>query len=115
MGQLATTMNQLQSTSSGHLSQTIANPKGNMSIISLRSPKLKQVNAESKSEADSIVQQLARAIPLPSPTRTVLAKKSKLDEELLQTFRKVEIDILLIEAIKQIPKYAKFLKELCIH
>ncbi|RDX84245.1 hypothetical protein CR513_34737, partial [Mucuna pruriens] len=73
MGQLATTMNPLQSTGSRHLpSQTITNPKGNV-------------------------------------------KKFELDEELLQTFRKVEINIPLLEAIKQIPKYAKFLKELCTH
>ncbi|RDY00128.1 hypothetical protein CR513_16726, partial [Mucuna pruriens] len=30
-------------------------------------------------------------------------------------FRKVEINIPLLDAIKQIPKYAKFLKELCVH
>ncbi|RDY06307.1 hypothetical protein CR513_09725, partial [Mucuna pruriens] len=30
-------------------------------------------------------------------------------------FRKVEINIPLLDAIKQIPKYAKFFKELCIH
>ncbi|RDX74946.1 hypothetical protein CR513_45223, partial [Mucuna pruriens] len=30
-------------------------------------------------------------------------------------FRKVEINIPLLDAIKKIPKYAKFLKELCIH
>ncbi|RDX92306.1 hypothetical protein CR513_25582, partial [Mucuna pruriens] len=30
-------------------------------------------------------------------------------------FRKVEINIPLLDAIKQVPKYAKFLKELCIH
>ncbi|RDY04073.1 hypothetical protein CR513_12252, partial [Mucuna pruriens] len=33
----------------------------------------------------------------------------------LQTFRKVEINVPLLEAIMQIPKYTKFLKELCIH
>ncbi|RDX71232.1 hypothetical protein CR513_49447, partial [Mucuna pruriens] len=30
-------------------------------------------------------------------------------------FHKVEINIPLLDAIKQIPKYAKFLKELCVH
>ncbi|RDX74480.1 hypothetical protein CR513_45762, partial [Mucuna pruriens] len=30
-------------------------------------------------------------------------------------FRKVEIIIPLLDAIKQVPKYAKFLKELCIY
>ncbi|RDY01804.1 hypothetical protein CR513_14821, partial [Mucuna pruriens] len=30
-------------------------------------------------------------------------------------FRKVEINIPLLDAIKQIPKYTKFHKELCMH
>ncbi|RDX84522.1 Retrovirus-related Pol polyprotein, partial [Mucuna pruriens] len=30
-------------------------------------------------------------------------------------FRKVEINIPLLDAIKQVPKYTKFLKELCVH
>ncbi|RDX63347.1 hypothetical protein CR513_58236, partial [Mucuna pruriens] len=30
-------------------------------------------------------------------------------------FRKVEINIPLLDAIKKIPKYTKFLKELCVH
>ncbi|RDX77863.1 hypothetical protein CR513_41933, partial [Mucuna pruriens] len=33
----------------------------------------------------------------------------------IQTEQKVEINIPLLDAIKQVPKYAKFLKELCIH
>ena len=32
---------------------------------------------------------------------------------ILETFRKVEVNILLLDAIRQVPKYAKFLKELC--
>ncbi|RDX77323.1 hypothetical protein CR513_42576, partial [Mucuna pruriens] len=35
-----------------------------------------------------------KAVSLPFPTRTVQARKFELDEELLQTFRKVEINIL---------------------
>ncbi|RDY01712.1 hypothetical protein CR513_14937, partial [Mucuna pruriens] len=42
-------------------------------------------------------------------------RKPKFDEELLGMFRKVEINIPLLDAIKYIPKYAKFLKELCVH
>ncbi|RDX93736.1 hypothetical protein CR513_23959, partial [Mucuna pruriens] len=34
---------------------------------------------------------------------------------MLKTFQRVEINILLLDAIKQIPNYAKFLKELCMH
>jgi len=37
------------------------------------------------------------------------------EKEILETFRKVEVNIPLLDAIKQIPRYAKFLKELCTH
>ncbi|XP_073275456.1 uncharacterized protein [Primulina huaijiensis] len=40
-------------------------------------------------------------------------KKMDYEKEVLETFRKVEINIPLIDAIKQIPRYAKFLKDLC--
>jgi len=39
----------------------------------------------------------------------------EVDKEILETFRKVEVNIPLLDTIKQIPKYAKFLKELCTH
>ena len=55
-------------------------------------------------------------IPLPFPQRALQSKKwaEKVQEkDILETFRKVEINIPLLDAIKQIPKYAKFLKELC--
>ncbi|XP_023752641.2 uncharacterized protein LOC111901006 [Lactuca sativa] len=35
------------------------------------------------------------------------------EKEILDTFRKVEVNIPLLDAIKQIPRYAKLLKELC--
>jgi len=42
-------------------------------------------------------------------------KMEELDKEILNTFKKVEINIPLLDAVRQIPKYAKFLKELCTH
>ena len=36
-----------------------------------------------------------------------------MEHEILETFQKVEVNIPLLDAIKQIPRYAKFLKELC--
>jgi len=33
----------------------------------------------------------------------------------MNTFKKVEINIPLLDVVRQIPKYAKFLKELCTH
>ena len=41
--------------------------------------------------------------------------EAEVDKEIMETFRKVEVNIPLLEAIKQIPKYAKFLKDLCTH
>ena len=32
---------------------------------------------------------------------------------MLETFRKVQVNVPLLNAIKQVPRYAKFLKELC--
>ncbi|XP_020549850.1 uncharacterized protein LOC105164442 [Sesamum indicum] len=49
----------------------------------------------------------------PFPERFTKAKKEEEEKEILETFRKVEINIPLLDAIKQIPRYAKFLKELC--
>ncbi|RDX93900.1 hypothetical protein CR513_23767, partial [Mucuna pruriens] len=65
--------------------------------------------------ADSQVQQPAKSIPLQFPNRIVSTRISEIDEDLLKLFRKVEINILLHDAIKQVPKYAKFLKELYVH
>ncbi|CAM8929027.1 unnamed protein product [Rhodiola kirilowii] len=51
------------------------------------------------------------ALPFPVPAR--VPKQHVMDEDVFELFRKVEINIPLLEAIKQIPRYAKFLKELC--
>jgi len=40
-------------------------------------------------------------------------KVDQANQEILETFRKVEINIPLIDAIKKVSRYAKFLKELC--
>ncbi|KAA0053241.1 Transposon Ty3-I Gag-Pol polyprotein [Cucumis melo var. makuwa] len=42
-------------------------------------------------------------------------KEFKNDEELLEVFKKVEVNLPLLMTIKSIPRYAKFLKELCTH
>ncbi|KAL0439627.1 UNVERIFIED_CONTAM: hypothetical protein Slati_2445700 [Sesamum latifolium] len=47
---------------------------------------------------------------LPFPERFF---KSEEEKEILETLRKVEVNIPLLDAIKQLPLYAKFLKELC--
>ena len=52
-------------------------------------------------------------IPLPFPIRRNRSKKKELEKELLETFQKVEINIPLLNAIRQVLRYVKFLKEFC--
>ena len=52
-------------------------------------------------------------IPPPFPGRLARPKKEDKMKEIFNIFRKVEINIPLLDAIDQIPKYAKFLKEQC--
>ncbi|XP_052626783.1 uncharacterized protein LOC111908972 [Lactuca sativa] len=52
-------------------------------------------------------------IPPHFPSWLAPSKKQEEEKEFLKTFRKVQIKIPLLDAIKQIPCYAKFLKDLC--
>ncbi|CAM9000052.1 unnamed protein product [Rhodiola kirilowii] len=56
---------------------------------------------------------ISAKLPFPVPAR--MQKQHVMDEDVFELFSKVEINIPLLEAIKQIPRYAKFLKELCIN
>ena len=54
-----------------------------------------------------------KSMPLPFPQRAPQSKKLyESNKELLETFRKVEVNMPLLDAMKQIPKYTKFLKGL---
>ncbi|RDY03437.1 hypothetical protein CR513_12980, partial [Mucuna pruriens] len=92
IGQLANIVIHLQSAGSSNLPlQTIPNPRGNASIVTLRSSReLPQITLQQE----------------PRPIDTDF--EPNVDSQ-------VEINIPLLDAIKQIPKYAKFLKELCVH
>ncbi|XP_026417269.1 uncharacterized protein LOC113312746 [Papaver somniferum] len=50
--------------------------------------------------------------PLPFPRRFANSKKVEQDKEILDIFRKIYVNIPLIDAIKQVPKYARILKDL---
>ena len=54
-----------------------------------------------------------KTIP-PFPVSSSRSKKEDKEKEILEVFKKVELNIPLIDVIKQIPKYAKFLKELSL-
>ncbi|CAM8905497.1 unnamed protein product [Rhodiola kirilowii] len=147
MSQLNVTVSNLASNlNAGRLpSQTIPNPKGNVSAVTLRSGRGASRPSEEESppepkgavaEPDTYSQDLAGQdpedrtpvsrpdpvpvtgnsnvqVPLPFPVQVPAPKKYVMDREVWELFSKVEINIPLLEAIKQIPRYSKFLKELC--
>ncbi|KAM1480487.1 hypothetical protein ACFX2I_027626 [Malus domestica] len=75
-------------------------------------PKSSNLSNKGKNVSNSIP---TNAFPLnvPFPSRFKQTKKEEVEKDILETFRKVQVNIPLLDAIKQIPRYAKFLKELC--
>jgi hypothetical protein len=53
-----------------------------------------------------------KTIP-PFPVSSSRSKKEDKEKEILEVFKKMKLNIPLLDAVNQIPKYAKFLKELC--
>ncbi|XP_027090501.1 uncharacterized protein [Coffea arabica] len=134
---MATKINHLESQVNGRLpSQPELNLK-NVSAMTLRSekevqgPELvtpkdkdeekieKELEAENTSTKnptvlpDPIID--VKTNPPPFPCRLEKSKKQDKEKEILEVFRKVEINIPLLDAIKQVPKYAKFLRDLCVN
>ncbi|XP_062089250.1 uncharacterized protein LOC133795808 [Humulus lupulus] len=134
VGQLAASYNRLEYHLSNKLpSQLEKNLKENVSAITLQSgiqyepptqpssPALvqKQVvdnsihdepSMQKKSHKPTMLTYVPRS---PFPSRLKKFKKGEANKEILETFRKVEVNIPLLDDIKQVPHYAKFLKELC--
>ncbi|XP_027174818.1 uncharacterized protein LOC113774490 [Coffea eugenioides] len=113
--------------------QVIPNPKESACVMTLRSSKEMQslilqarkineekVNEEFEKKEPSTEKVSHKCdasktfeIDPPFPSRMAKTKKEETEKEILDTFRKVEINIPLLDVIKQLPKYAKFLKGLC--
>ncbi|KAK8636607.1 hypothetical protein V6N13_124349 [Hibiscus sabdariffa] len=128
ISQLAQTLRRLES--QGKLpSQTEHNPRANVSAITLRSgtvlePKAPKENSQKKDkeeEPPSIEQGKSNPTPTPSSIETLPPFQSRLvkrgkqaeEEEILDIFRKAEVNIPLLEVIRRVPRYAQFLKDLC--
>ncbi|XP_072071911.1 uncharacterized protein [Arachis hypogaea] len=59
---------------------------------------------------------LEEQIPIPFLTLAKKAEKhEELDPNIVQIFKNMEVTIPLFDAIHQVPKYAKFLKDVCTH
>ncbi|KAM2523466.1 hypothetical protein PS1_030284 [Malus domestica] len=115
-------------------SSTIPNPKGGFEsakAILLRSGKeigagstpsqtgpKSDVNVQIEEEESSmptakVVPHLCRKLLVPQICPIHPTRKEEAEKDILETFRKVQVNIHLLDAIKQVPRYAKFLKELC--
>ncbi|KAL0344693.1 UNVERIFIED_CONTAM: hypothetical protein Sradi_4300600 [Sesamum radiatum] len=134
MSQLASSVSHLEFQGK-LLSQTISNPKQNVSAITLCSEKELQFENNTRrghAEHGKIGEELEITpkqakkfeltyeehpkvfVPkLPFPERFAKSKKEKEEKDILETLRKVEVNIPLLDVIKRIPRYAKFLKEMC--
>ncbi|KAK9689051.1 hypothetical protein RND81_09G031600 [Saponaria officinalis] len=140
MGQICTTLSNIQTTLGSKLpAQLIPNPKESAQVATLRSGKVlreletNKIEIEKELEVQPLERPEAVKVqknhkdktlksdlnvstfkdPPPFPARFTKTKKIELENEILETFRKVELNIPLLDAIKQIPKYEIFLKELC--
>ena len=62
---------------------------------------------------EPIDQTSAPKVPFPKALDLPLEKKNLKMNEMLELFKQVQINLPLLDAIKQVPSYAKFLKDLC--
>ncbi|XP_068655784.1 uncharacterized protein [Aristolochia californica] len=134
---MATAISQLEAQSPGKLpSQAVVNPRENASAIFLRSGKEVEIlvtatlaSLEQEKEKNVVADRNVRnddevpkhkfpplsdykLIP-PFPQALADPRKYEQNKDLYETFRRCEVNILFLDALKQVPCYAKFLKELC--
>ena len=127
MGQIATSLSRMETQNIGKLpSQAELNPKENVSAVTLRSGKQYDPpfipSPQPILDTPSPAQDLPTTAPLPKPryvtqppfpSRLRQKQKEENEKEILDLFTKVEVNIPLLTAIRQIPRYARYLKELC--
>ncbi|XP_074315888.1 uncharacterized protein LOC141652182 [Silene latifolia] len=141
VSQLATTINRLEARDSNALpSQTMVNPRENVSAVSLRNgrqlveiekpkgkPKVvtihekeeeivieedkKASNVKEKEQIPSSIQKEEPEVPFPDALKRT--HHFEHDKDIYEVFQKCEVNIPLLNLLKSVPKYAKFLKELC--
>ena len=57
---------------------------------------------------------MKKSMPLPFPQALKGKKGVKKSSEIFEVLRQVKVNIPLLDMIKQVPTYAKFIKHLCI-
>ena len=88
--------------------------KETQKLSEVNSENIEPLNNESDAVSDVRMKDpLQYQTPAPFPQRLRLPKKGTTNDEIYKLFEQVKINIPLLDAIKQIPAYSKFLKELC--
>lgn len=83
-------------------------------IPSEESPKQAPLEEETGKSKEGDVPQTF-TVPAPYPNRLRTPAKPNLNTDIYDVLKQVTVNLPLIDAIKQIPSYAKFLKDLCTH
>ncbi|XP_021728347.1 uncharacterized protein LOC110695423 [Chenopodium quinoa] len=130
VSQISSAVSRLEAKDSGKLpSQTELNPKQQVNAITLRSGKeLQQTVIATKRAKDLIgveeeeLEQETEANPPtfpsyepvpPFPEALQDTRRYEKDKDIYETFSKCEVNMPLLNVIKSIPRFAKFMKELC--
>ncbi|XP_026383697.1 uncharacterized protein LOC113279210 [Papaver somniferum] len=134
--QMSTMAGRLEAQNSGKLPSQPLNPRDSVSAVTLRSgtrtlqPEDTEKNKDPKgpvlekeitdsSQTDEVPKENSKTHvstyvpPFPFPRRFANSKNEEQDNEILNIFKKIHVNIPLIDAIKQVPKYARILKDLC--
>ena len=77
---------------------------------------LNAVKEDKEEELERIVikeDMMKKSMPPPFPQALRRKKKGSNQTEILEVSRQVKVNIPLLDMIKQVPTYAKFLKDLC--
>ncbi|CAH9106755.1 unnamed protein product [Cuscuta epithymum] len=124
VSQISNAVNRLEARDSGRLpSQTEQNPRQQVNAIMLRSsPELQakeveneEVNHKEEELTKTKFPPLSSYEPIPPfPEALKDTRKLESDRGIYETFANCEVNIPLFKLIKSVPRYAKFLKELCI-
>ncbi|XP_021767701.1 uncharacterized protein LOC110732095 [Chenopodium quinoa] len=130
VSQISSAVSRLEAKDSGKLPfQTELNPKQQVNAITLRSgKKLQETVVAPKKAKDLIgveeeeVEQETKANPPtftsyepvpPFPEALQDTRRYEKDKDIYETFSKCEVNMPLLNVIKSVPRFAKFMKELC--
>ncbi|XP_057719588.1 uncharacterized protein LOC130934017 [Arachis stenosperma] len=122
----SSTLNNQHASSSALPSQPLPNPKGGINAITLSSRTILQEKSheEPSPKADIPVEDIVEVkdIEEEDVVQEVVEeeaaqprKQTELNPKMVEIFKKVEVTILLFYATHQVPKYATFLKDLCMN